>query len=370
VTPDGTPTGLAPAGVPAPIPVVPGQAVRGPSAFQMVSDFFRAREEGLWRGAAQIAAILPFAALIGAVIVLGFKAWPAVQVNGWGFLTKSTWAPGSTYGSTVVTHGVSHPLGSSYGAWPLILGTIQTSIIAVLIALPVSVGAAFAITERLPAPIARVLGFAVELLAGVPSVVFGLWGVLTLGPFLAHHVFPHIANVMPNVPVFNYFSAPTGHGQGLLTGGIVLAIMIVPIITATTRDLLRQVPSLPKEGAHSLGMTEWEVARRVTLPWVRSGIIGATVLGLGRAIGETIAIAMVTGSIIQVAHNVYSPMTTIAATIVSNLDSAETDATGFAVSTLAEAALILAVISVAVNIVARMVINRTGRLGAPLGSGS
>jgi len=355
--------GVMPVGVPAPIPVVPGQAPRGPSFLARTSDFFRANEEGIWRHTARVAAILPLAALTFAVAVLAVKAFPAIRVNGFNFVTHSSWAPGSTYGSIVKTHGVAHPLGSSYGAWPLIVGTLQTSAIAVCIALPISVGAAFAVTERLPQAISKVLGFTIELLAGVPSVVFGLWGILTLGPFLATHVYPSFARFFPNVPVLRYWRQPTGHGEGLLTGGIVLAVMIIPIITATTRDLLKQVPSLPKEGAASLGMTEWEVARAVTLPWVRSGVIGATVLGLGRAIGETIAIAMVTGSIIQVAPNIYSPMTTIAATIISQLDSAETDATGFAIATLAEAALILALISVAVNVMARVIINRTSRLG-------
>jgi phosphate transport system permease protein len=362
--------GIPPTGVPAPFPVLPGQALRGPSPWRRVSDLFRAHEESLWRQAARTAAYLPLVALLCAVGVLAWKAFPAIRVNGWGFFTRSSWAPGSTYGAAVRTDGVSHPLGSSYGAWPLIAGTVQTSVIAVAIALPVSVGAAFAITERLPAAISRVLGFVIELLAGVPSVVFGLWGILTLGPFLAQHVYPSIARVMPDVPVLSYWRKPTGTGEGLLTGGIVLAIMIIPIIAATTRDLLRQVPNLPKEGGSSLGMTDWEVAHRITLPWVRSGIIGATVLGLGRAIGETIAIEMVTGSIIRVAPNIYGPMTTIAAAIVSNLDSAYTDATGFATATLAEAALILAVISVGVNVLARVIINRTGRLGAPLGSGA
>ena len=139
--------------------------------------------------------------------------------------------------------------------------------------------------------------------------------------------------------------------------------MIVPIMTATTRDLFRQVPTLPKEGGEALGMTDWEVGSRITFPWVRSGIIGATALGLGRAIGETIAIAMSTGSIFHVAPNVYSPMSTIAALIVTQLDSAFTDGTGFAVSTLAEVALVLAVLSVLVNLAARLD-RAAGALGA------
>ena len=216
----------------------------------------------------------------------------------------------------------------------------------------------------MPRWVSQPLGFFIELLAGVPSVLFGLWGILTLGPWLAQHVYPTIANNMPNVPVLNFFRGSAGHGEGLLTTGLVLALMIVPIITATTRDLFSQVPPLPKEGGEALGMTDWEV----TLPWVRSGIIGATVLGLGRAIGETIAVAMVSGSLLaSVAPNAYGTFGTLAAAIVTQLDSASTDGTGFAVSTLAELGLILAVISVAVNLAARLVIKRSARLGAPVG---
>jgi phosphate transport system permease protein len=240
----------------------------------------------------------------------------------------------------------------------------------VVIALPLSIGAAFALTERLPQFLRRPLGVAIELLAGIPSVLIGLWGVLTFGPYLAQHVYPFVADHMPDVPFFSYFRNPVGHGEGLLTSGLVLALMIVPIITATTRDLFLQVPPLPKEGAEALGMTDWEVARKVTLPWVRSGIIGATVLGLGRALGETIAVAMISGSVQGViSANIFGTMTTIAATIVTQLDSALTDGTGFAVATLAEAGLVLALISIAANAIARLIINRTGSIAAPVGAG-
>ena len=340
---------------------------RAPVARRVVGAV-RSHEEHAWRWGGRVASILPLAALAFALTVLAVKAWPAVRVNGLGFLTGSAWRPGNTYGATVHTSGVAHPLGSEYGAWPLIAGTLQTSAIAVVIALPISIGAALALTERLPRWLSRPLGAAIEILAAIPSVVIGLWGVLTLGPFLAQHVYPIVADRVPDVPVLSYFRGPTGHGEGLLTSGIVLALMIVPIIASTTRDLLQQVPPLPKEGAEALGMTDAEVARRVTLPWVRSGIIGATVLGLGRALGETIAVAMITGSILgQVAPNIYGTMTTIAATILSQLDSSFTDATGFATATLAEAGLILAVISVAVNLAARAIVNRTSRLSAPVG---
>ena len=332
-----------------------------------VVGFLRSHEEGRWRAAGRVAVLAPLAALVFALSVLAVKAWPAVVVNGWGFLTRSTWNPGSAYATTVTTHGIAHPMGASYGAWALIVGTLQSSFIAVVIALPISIGGAFALTERMPRWISRPLGFAVELLAGFPSVIIGLWGVLTFGPFLATHVYPPIADHMPDVPVLRYFRNPVGHGEGLLTAGIVLALMIVPIITATTRDLLAQVPPLPKEGAEALGMTDWEVARKISLRWVRSGIIGATVLGLGRALGETIAVAMISGAALHVAPNIYSPMTTIAATILTQLDGAQTDGTGFAVATLAELALVLAVISVVVNLGARRIVRRSARLGGPVG---
>ncbi|MGH9091503.1 MAG: phosphate ABC transporter permease subunit PstC [Acidimicrobiales bacterium] len=339
-----------------------------PSLLHRAAAGLRAGETGAWRWAARVAVVLPAAALIFAVVVLAVKAYPAIRVNGWSFFTGSSYKIGSSYAPTVYTDGVAHPQGSSYGIWPLILGTLQTSAIAVVVALPISLGCAFALTERLPRWISRPLGFAIELLAGIPSVVLGLWGVLTFGPIFARDVYPVIANHMPDVPVLRFFRNPVGHGEGLLTGGLVLTLMIVPIITATTADLFRGVPPLPKEGGEALGMTEWEVSNRITIPWVRSGIIGATALGLGRAVGETIAIAMTTGSITHVAPNIYSPMTTIAATIVTQLDSAFTDGTGFAVASIAEMALVLAVISVLVNLVARWIVRRTGRLAGPVGS--
>ena len=327
-------------------------------------------EDRLWQVATRVAVTVPLLGLVFVIIILAVKAWPAIKVNGPGYLTSSVWQVGNFYGAVQHTHGVAHPEGAVYGAWPLIAGTLESSLIAIIIAVPVSIGTAFALTERLPKWIAQPLGFFVEILAGIPSVVIGLWGVLVLGPFLAQHVYPLVANHVPNVPVLRYFRGSVGYGEGLLTSGLVLSFMIVPIIASTTRDLFLQVPVLPKEGAEALGFTDAEVARRVTLPWVRSGIVGATMLGLGRAIGETIAIAMVSGSVLgTVAPNIYGTMTTIAATIVSQLDSSLTDGTGFALSNLAEAGLLLALISIAVNLAARTIVRHTGKLMAPVGRG-
>jgi phosphate transport system permease protein len=343
------------------------ESIGKPPPPRRVTGFFRRKEERIWRGSAWVAVVLPLAALVFAVTVLALKAWPAVRVNGWYFLYGRNWTYGSGYGAVVHTDGVAHPMGAQFGAWAILWGTVVSSVIAIIIALPLSIGAAFALTERLPGWISRPLGFAVEILAGIPSVVIGLWGILTFGPWLARNVYPIIADHAPNVPVLRYFRNPVGSGEGLLSASIVLALMIVPIITSTTRDLFLQVPSLPKEGALALGMTDWEVSNKVTLPWVRSGIIGATVLGLGRALGETIAIAMIGGAVLHIPINIYQPFTTVAATILTQLDGALTDGTGFAVATLAELALVLAVISVAVNLVARLIIARTSRIGAPVG---
>lgn len=365
---DRGPVATLPAGEPGP-PTPPGGPLSGGSGGPL-RRLAAAGGEGWLRRVSGSAALVPLAALVFILIVLLVEAWPAIRVNGLHFFTTSAWKPGDFYSNVTRTHGVLHPEGVSYGALPLIVGTLESSLIALVIAVPVSIGAALAVTDMLPGRLSRTIGFFLELLAGIPSVVYGLWGALTLGPFLARDIYPAIANHVPNVPVLNFFRGPTGSGEGLLTSGIVLAIMIIPIIASTTRDLLRQVPILPKEGAEALGMSDWEVARRVTLPWVRSGIIGASVLGLARALGETIALAMVSGAVLGAsARNIYSTMTTIAATIVSQLDSAFTDATHFAVKTLAEAALVLMVITLLANVGARLLVRRSAGTALPVGRG-
>ncbi|HEX7323338.1 MAG TPA: phosphate ABC transporter permease subunit PstC [Mycobacterium sp.] len=330
-----------------------------------------ARREGFairWLGAG--GAVIPLLALVFVLVTLLFEALPAINVNGLHFFTDTDWDPGNTYDNAVFTRGVRHPIGAHYGALPLIVGTCATSAIALLIAVPVSIGAALVIVERLPRRIASAVGMTLELLAGIPSVIVGLWGAMTFGPFIAHKVAPVIARNAPDVPVLNYFRGDTGNGQGLLVSGLILAVMIIPIIASTSRDLIRQVPLLPREGAIALGMTDFECARRVTLPWVSSGIIGAIVLGLGRALGETMAVAMVSGAVLgTIPTNIYSAMTTIAATVVSQLDSAMTDFTDFAVKTLAEVSLVLMVITLLTNIAAQLLVRRASGTALPVGRG-
>jgi len=315
-------------------------------------------------------ALLPALALIFVLVVLLVEAIPALRFNGWGFFTKGAWNVGG-YSSTLTTSGgVEHLTGQQFGVLPEIIGTVVSSAIALIIAVPVSIGAALVIVDRLPRRLASVVGGFMELLAGVPSVVVGLWGALTFGPFLAHHIYPHIASVMPDVPPFKYFAGSTGNGEGMLTSGLVLSVMIIPIVAATCRDLIRQVPILPQEGAIALGMSEFETTRRVTLPWVGAGIVGAVVLGLGRALGETIAVAMVSGYALgAVPGNIYGSFTTIAATIVNQLDSAFGDPSKFQVRTLAELALVLMVITLSTNVVARFMVRKVSGTALPVGRG-
>lgn len=333
----------------------------------------RVRNGDILRWAGGVFALIPTLALLGILAVLFFKAWPAMKVNGWHFFTGTGINEGNFYAKPVETKGVSHPPGASYGALPEIVGTLQTSAIALIVAVPIAVGGALVIVERLHRRVAAVFGLFLELLAGIPSVIIGLWGGFTFGPFIAHHIAPFIANIashLPNTPPFNFFRGPTGDGQGLLTSGLILAIMIIPIIAATTRDLIRQVPILPREGAVALGLSDFECARRVTLPWVGSGIVGATVLGLGRALGETIAVAMVCGvNLSSLAANLYGAMTTIAATIVTQLDGTFQDATGFALRSFAELGLVLLVITLIVNVIARLLVRRVSGTALPVGRG-
>ena len=309
--------------------------------------------------------------LLGLIVgLLIWKALPAIRYNGLGFFVHNKWFLGDTYANLVTTHGIRHPPLASYGALPIIVGTLLSSAFAVVLAVPVALGTAFFVVEKLPRRLSSGVGFCLEVLAGVPSVVFGLWGVFTLGPFLSHHVATIWANHLPDLPVLGFFRGPTGGGQGLFTASVVLAIMILPIIAATARDLLRQVPRPTIEGAVALGMTDSESVRAVSLPWIRSGLIGATMLGLGRALGETIAVAMVSNLIFgSNVHSFYGGFATIAATIVSLLDGAQTDASGLATSALAEAALLLVVITLIANVGARLLVRRVATTALPVGRG-
>jgi phosphate transport system permease protein len=319
-----------------------------------------------WLGFA--GALVPLGMLAFVLITLIIKAIPALQFSGLHLFTGTSWNFGSPYGAPVTSQGIVHNGGESFGALPEILGTLATSAIALIIAVPVSIGAALVIVERLPRRLANFVGLFLELLAGVPSVVIGLWGALTFGPFVAHDIAPLISDNVPDWPGLGFLRGDTGNGQGLLTSGLVLAVMVIPIVAATARDLIRGVPILPREGAIALGMSEWEAARKVTLPWVGAGLIGAVVLGLGRALGETIAVAMVCGVALgTIPTNLYAAMITIAANLVSNIDTAILDKMD--ISAFAALGLILLVITLLANVVARMLVRRVSGTALPVGRG-
>ncbi len=307
-----------------------------------------------------IMAVVPFVALILIGVFLFKEAFPAIKVNGVNFLTHSKWSVGSEYANPIKKSGVSIPVGATYGAWPLVLGTLEASVLALIVAVPVSILSALVVVEKLSSRVSHWVGACLEILVGIPSVIYGLWGALTLGPFLSHHL-GWVASHVPNVPILRFFRGPTYNGEGLLTAGVVLGIMIIPIVASTSRDLMRQVPQSLKDGGRALGMTDSEIALKIVWPWVKSGVVGATFLGLGRALGETMAVLMTSGAVLgTTAHSIFSNMNTIAATIVSQLDSAQTDGTGFAVRSLAELGCLLILITLVCNVGAKLLLRRFG----------
>ena len=305
-----------------------------------------------------LAGVLPMS-LVVILVFLTVYAWPAIRFNGWGFAFRDMWNLGNLYADSVTSGGVSIQPGAEYGILFLIAGTLLSTLIALMFAIPVGAGAAVFLAEAVPGQLRTWISLFVELLAAIPSVVFGLWGYVVLIPFLGHHVFPFMSSTLDLVP---FFGGPPGSGYGLLTAGIVLAMMVVPLITATLRDALVSQPVALKEATIALGATRFEAIRYILLPRTRGVLIGATFLALGRALGETMAVLMVSGNALNyLPQNIYSPISTMAAFIVSQLDSALQDPSGLAVKSLAEIALVLCVISVAVNAAARLMLAAWGR---------
>ncbi|MBO0686065.1 MAG: phosphate ABC transporter permease subunit PstC [Candidatus Dormibacteraeota bacterium] len=313
------------------------------------------------------AAFVPAGLLLVLALVMLVRAWPAIRFSGLGFFVGHSWNFGNFYVDThTVRNGVSAPFHAVYGAAPMIIGTLFSSIIALVLAIPIAVGGVLLLVERIPQRFQNGLGVFLELLAGIPSVVYGLWGIVIFGPLVAHYLFPFLTRILGWIPIFR---EPVGQGQGLLTASLVLAVMVVPIIAATTRDLLRTVPVLHKEGALAIGMTRLEVVRVVVIPFVRSGVVAASLLGWARALGETMAVLMLVGNAFNFPYNIYAPTTTIASVIASQLDSALTDATGTAVAALAFAGLVLLAITLATNWAARSIVRRTSGAALPVGAG-
>jgi phosphate transport system permease protein len=233
--------------------------------------------------AAKGAALLTLALLFAILMSLTISAWPAIAKYGLGFLTSTKW----------------DPVQEEFGGLVMIYGTIATSIIALIIAVPVSFGIALFLTELSPAWLKRPLGTAIELLAAVPSIVYGMWGLLVFGPVLATYVQQPLQSLLTGVPYLGAFVSGPPVGIGILSAGIILAIMIIPFISAVMRDVFEVTPPLLKESAYGLGATTWEVVSKVVLPYTKTGVIGGIMLGLGRAIGETMAVTFVIGNFNQ-----------------------------------------------------------------------
>src|SRR5688500_12022369 len=276
--------------------------------------------------------------------VLFVNARPAIGKFGPAFAWTSTW----------------DPVAEVYGAAPMIFGTLASSLLALLIAVPLALGTAIFLTEFSPRWLRQPVAFLVELLAAIPSVVYGLWGVFVLIPFLRSYVVPPLKTVFGWTPFFQ----GAFYGNSLLAGGIILAIMIVPYIAAVSREVLLAVPTSQREAALAMGATRWEAVRSAVLPYGRAGLIGAIILGLGRALGETMAVTMVIGNRHDIGLSLFQPAYTMAAAIANEFSEATTN---MYLSALFEVGLILFVLTVVVNAVARILIWRVAR-GAAVGS--
>ncbi|MEX8193237.1 phosphate ABC transporter permease PstC [Comamonas guangdongensis] len=237
----------------------------------------------LFGALARLAAVLTLVLLLAIMISLLFGAWPAIHEYGLGFLTSSVW----------------DPVQNRYGGLVMIYGTLATSAIALLIAVPVSFGIALFLTELSPTWLKRPLGTAVELLAAVPSIVYGMWGLMVFGPVLATYVQQPLQKLLSGVPYLGAFVSGPPVGIGILSAGIILAIMIIPFIASVMRDVFEVTPALLKESAYGLGSTTWEVVWKVVLPYTKTGVLGGVMLGLGRALGETMAVTFVIGNMNQ-----------------------------------------------------------------------
>lgn len=275
------------------------------------------------------------------VLRIGQSAWPAIQTFGWGFITSSEW----------------NPVLREFGALPFIYGTVLSSLLALVIAVPLSVGLAIFLTELAPRWLAGPIGFATELLAAIPSVVYGLWGIFVLVPWLRFTVQEPLSRRFGDTIPF--FEGPA-YGFSMLSGAVILSIMIIPFISAVTREVLTAVPREQREAALALGATRWEMTWQVALPYALPGIIGGAILGLGRALGETMAITMVIGNRPDISASLFAPGYTMASVLANEF----AEATGeLYLSALMEIALLLFGITIVVNAFAQLLVWRVAQRG-------
>jgi phosphate transport system permease protein len=295
--------------------------------------------DALFRMLTRAAAVTVLAVLAGVIIALVDGALPALRTFGFDFLTGQRW----------------NPVTEQFGALAPIYGTLVTSFIAMLIAVPVGLLIAMFLTESCPLWLRRPIGIAIELLAGIPSIIYGIWGLFMFAPFLQRTLQPALIDFFGQVPLLNSLFAGPPYGIGMLTAGLILAIMVLPFITSISRDVFEAVPPVLKEAAYGLGCTTWEVVRNVVVPYARVGVIGGVMLGLGRALGETMAVTFVIGNAHRVSSSILAPGTTISATIANEFTEAVGD---LYTSSLIALGLILFVITFFVLAAARYLLLR------------
>src|SRR5262252_1274247 len=296
----------------------------------------------VFRVLTRAAAIAVLVILGGVIISLIAGSLPALRTFGLNFLIEERW----------------NPVTEKFGALAPIYGTLVTSFIAMLIAVPLGLLIAVFLTELCPLWLRRPIGIAVELLAGIPSIIYGIWGLFVFAPFLQDTLQPFLINTLGNIPWFGALFAGPPYGIGMLTAGLILAIMVLPFITSISRDVFDAVPPVLKEAAYGLGCTTWEVVRYVVLPYARIGVIGGVMLGLGRALGETMAVTFVIGNAHRISGSLLAPGTTISATIANEF----TEAVGeLYTSSLIALGLILFFITFIVLAIARYMLLRIER---------
>jgi phosphate transport system permease protein len=298
-----------------------------------------ALSDAFFRRLTQAAAIIVLLILGGVILSLIDGSLPAFQKFGFGFFVNQVW----------------NPVTKKFGALAPIYGTLVTSAIAMLIAVPLGVGIAIFLTELCPPALRRPIGTAIELLAGIPSIIYGIWGLFVFAPFLQTYLQPFVIEIFSNVPVLNSLFAGPPYGIGILTASLILAIMVVPFVASISRDVFDTVPPMLKESAYGVGCTTWEVIRNVVIPYTRVGVIGGVMLGLGRALGETMAVTFVIGNAHRISGSLLAPGTTISATIANEF----TEAVGnLYTSSLIALGLILFMITFVVLAIARIMLMR------------
>jgi phosphate transport system permease protein len=288
---------------------------------------------------------LTFAMSLGVVVL--------VVVVGWQLMRGSHLAI-AKFGIHFLTTSTLDTVAEQYGALPFIYGTVVSSLIALIIAVPLSIATAIYLTELAPLWIRQPLASAIEMLAAIPSVILGLWGIFVMIPWLRAHAFPALKATLGWTP---FFTGPI-YGVSMLAGGIIIAIMILPIITSVAREIMRSVPNLQREAAYALGATKWEVTRIAVLSYARSGLFGAVILGLGRALGETMAVTMVIGNTPQIKASLFAPGYTLASVIANEFTEATTD---MYLQALFEIGLVLFGITIFANLLAQLLLKTMTR---------